>query len=87
MIGAMPAVAVRHERRKKGATSQKDQILAGQIRPNQLLLLRPHLQSGKGGTSLTDGASPMGSHAPSVATSQQGSRAGSPTHHAEYYRY
>ena len=61
----MPAVAVRHERRKNKSKDKK-------CRPNRLLL-RPYVNNGSG-----DGAlSPLGSHAPSLNPSRQGS----PSHH------
>ena len=65
MIGAMPAVAVRHERRK-GKNKKKDKS----NRPNHLLL-KPHVNKGQ-----TDGLSPCGSHAPSANPSRQGSPTG-----------
>ena len=43
MIGAMNAVAVRHERRKK---KSEHPVLKIGCRPNQLLL-KPHLTKGK----------------------------------------
>ena len=58
MIGAMPAVAVRHERRKKKNDKSN--------RPNRLLL-KPHVN--KGGDTL----SPLGSKAPSANPSRAGS--------------
>ena len=44
MIGAMPAVAVRHERRKQ--KNSKAHLLDGKsLRPNQLSLLKAHPES------------------------------------------
>ena len=60
MIGAMPAVAVRHERRKNKKADKSN-------RPNRLLL-KPHVNKGQNET-----LSPCGSHAPSVNPSRQGS--------------
>ena len=57
MIGAMPAVAVRHERRKQGGKTTASSLLGlqkgggaggGGSRPNALLL-KPHLSKGAGG--------------------------------------
>ena len=64
MIGAMPAVAVRHERRKK---KKKD------LRPKKLLL-KPY-QSGQNDQTDGGAASPTSAH-----PSRVGSRAGSPSH-------
>ena len=58
MIGAMPAVAVRHERRKK--KNEKSH------RPNQLML-KPHMNKSDGTLS------PLGSHAGSHNPSRAGS--------------
>ena len=58
MIGAMPAVAVRHERRKK--KNEKSH------RPNQLML-KPHMNKSDGTLS------PLGSHAGSRNPSRAGS--------------
>ena len=75
MIGAMPAVAVRHERRKNKTKDKSN-------RPSRLLLKPYNVQQGDGQSS--GGAmSPMGSHAHSQAASRAGSRAGSPTHTAQ----
>ena len=60
MIGAMPAVAVRHERRKNKTKDKNN-------RPNRLLL-KPHVNKTTGET-----LSPLGSHAPSANPSRQGS--------------
>lgn len=62
MISAMPAVAVRHDRRKNKTKDKNN-------RPNRLIL-KPHVSKG-GGTS-ADG-SPLGSHNPSANPSRQGS--------------
>ena len=64
MIGAMPAVAVRHERRKK---KKKD------LRPKKLLLT-PH-QGGQNDQKDGGAISPT-----LCSTSKVGSRAGSPSH-------
>ena len=63
MIGAMPAVAVRHERRKNKKADKSN-------RPNRLLL-KPHVSKGQSET-----LSPCGSHAPSANPSRQGSPTG-----------
>ena len=60
MIGAMPAVAVRHERRKNKKADKSN-------RPNRLLL-KPHVNKGQNET-----LSPYGSNAPSANPSRQGS--------------
>ena len=60
MIGAMPAVAVRHERRKKKTKDKEN-------RPKHLLL-KAHVNK-----TLGDNLSPNGSHAPSANPSRAGS--------------
>ena len=67
MIGAMPAVAVRHERRKKRS---KDK------RPKKLLL-KPY-QGGQNDGAPSGTMSPSSAH-----PSRCGSRTGSPTHGAQ----
>ncbi len=93
MIGAMPAVAVRHERRKKGAAGGGKNAFLPNLRskPNQSKHTLDAPSDSVGGTSSggvgggggggscnARGLSPMGSQMPSANASRQGSRAGSP---------
>ena len=87
MIGAMPAVAVRHERRKQ--KTSKAHILDGKnFRPNHLNVLKAHHEPGA-----EDLDSPPESAVISAVQSRHGSRAGSPSpeddpkHAVHFVRY